>query len=99
MEEMNEVVRPSAKMRGYDTFLVIIKLDPMATVPDTARARPTYLSSTMKNKNEVSDEGDGAVWEAWPRLVLCVPTLSVSSVRKEISVIIIFNKIVIKGYI
>jgi hypothetical protein len=27
----------------------MIKLDPMATVPDTARARPTYLSSTMKN--------------------------------------------------
>lgn len=40
--------------RSYDckeatgTFFVIIKLDPMATVPDTARARPTYLSSTMK---------------------------------------------------
>ena len=31
------------------TFLVIIKLDPMATVPDTARARPIYLSSTMRN--------------------------------------------------
>jgi len=39
------------------TFFVMIKLDPMATVPDTARARPTYLSSTMK-----SDAG-GAVRE------------------------------------
>jgi hypothetical protein len=29
-------------------FLVIIKLDPMATVPDTANARPIYLSSSMK---------------------------------------------------
>jgi hypothetical protein len=38
------------------TFFVMIKLDPMATVPDTARARPTYLSSTMKNY--VSDEGE-----------------------------------------
>jgi hypothetical protein len=42
---MNEVVRLE---RAEDTFLVIIKLDPMATVPDTARARPIYLSSTMK---------------------------------------------------
>ncbi len=30
-------------------FLVMIKLDPMATVPDTARARPMYLSSSMKD--------------------------------------------------
>jgi len=32
----------------------MMKLDPMATVPDTARARPIYLSSTMK----------GGGWEA-----------------------------------
>lgn len=38
------------------TFFVMIKLDPMATVPDTARARPTYLSSTMKNN--VGGEGE-----------------------------------------
>lgn len=54
----NERGRPiNCKMRGYDTFLVIIKLDPMATVPDTARARPIYLSSTMKN--DVGDEEKG----------------------------------------
>lgn len=35
----------------------MIKLDPMATVPDTARARPTYLSSTMKN--DANGEGEG----------------------------------------
>ena len=69
MKGMNEVVRSTAKMRGYDTFLVIIKLDPMATVPDTARARPIYLSSTMKS--DVGDEGEGAAWEAWPGLELC----------------------------
>lgn len=41
------------------TFLVIIKLDPMATVPDTARARPIYLSSTMRNytNGEVRERG------------------------------------------
>ena len=43
------------------TFFVMIKLDPMATVPDTARARPTYLSSTMKSgaggEGERSGEG------------------------------------------
>ena len=62
--------------RSYDceeatgTFFVIIKLDPMATVPDTARARPTYLSSTMKKY--VGGEGGwlGGWWpsgirEAW----------------------------------
>ena len=39
------------------TFFVIIKLDPIATVPDTARARPIYLSSTMKN--DAGGEGEG----------------------------------------
>lgn len=34
---------------GVFTFLVIIKLDPMATVPDTARASPMYFSSSMTN--------------------------------------------------
>jgi len=36
----------------------MIKLDPMATVPDTARARPTYLSSTMKNNTGGEGEGE-----------------------------------------
>jgi hypothetical protein len=34
----------------------MIKLDPMATVPDTARARPTYLSSTMNS--DAGGEGE-----------------------------------------
>jgi hypothetical protein len=54
---MNEVVRSTAKMRGYNTFLVIIKLDPMATVPDTARARPIYLSSTMRTRWMMRERG------------------------------------------
>lgn len=32
------------------TFLVIIKLVPIKTDPDTARAIPMYLSSTMKRE-------------------------------------------------
>jgi hypothetical protein len=46
------------KERISRTFFVIIKLDPMATVPDTARARPTYLSSTMKNNAGGEEEGE-----------------------------------------
>jgi hypothetical protein len=45
------------KERISRTFFVIIKLEPMATVPDTARARPTYLSSTMKK--DAGGEGEG----------------------------------------
>lgn len=42
----------------------MIKLDPMATVPDTARARPTYLSSTMKNY--AGGEGERSGQDACP---------------------------------
>jgi hypothetical protein len=68
---MNEVVRLE---RAEDTFLVIIKLDPMATVPDTARARPIYLSSTMKKYG--CDEGEGLLREAWPDVSIRQTTLS-----------------------
>jgi hypothetical protein len=49
------------KERIPRTFFVMIKLDPMATVPDTARARPTYLSSTMKSdaNGEEREKGRG----------------------------------------
>jgi hypothetical protein len=43
---MNEVVRLAIE-RAECTILVIIKLDPMATVLDNARARPIYLSSNI----------------------------------------------------
>jgi hypothetical protein len=45
---------------------VIIKLDPMATVPDTARARPTCLSSTMKIDAGGEGEWSGKEWP-WRR--------------------------------
>ena len=51
---MNEIVRLAIE-RAECTILVIIKLDPMATVLDNARARPIYLSSTMRNYR--NDEG------------------------------------------
>jgi len=51
---VNEVVRLAIE-RAECTILVIIKLDPMATVLDKARARPIYLSSTMRNYR--NDEG------------------------------------------
>lgn len=55
VETLGEVRgRPTKKggLRGH-AFLVIIKLDPMATVPDTASARPMYLSSSMVDLWEV----------------------------------------------
>ena len=48
------------------TFFVIIKLEPMATVPDTARARPTYLSSTMKRDAGGEGEGERSGEKLWP---------------------------------
>ena len=55
------------KERISRTFFVMIKLDPMATVPDTARARPTYLSSTMKNDADGNGEGERSGRERlWP---------------------------------
>lgn len=48
--------RPTAIERAECTILVIIKLDPMATVLDNARARPIYLSSTMRNYR--NDDGE-----------------------------------------
>lgn len=54
---MNEVVRLAIE-RAECTILVIIKLDPMATVLDNARARPIYLSSNMTNyRNDEGEEG------------------------------------------
>ena len=52
---MNEVARLAFE-RAECTILVIIKLDPMATVLDNARMRPIYLSSNMRNYRNVEGE-------------------------------------------
>ena len=49
---MNEVAQLAFE-RAECTILVIIKLDPMATVLDNARMRPIYLSSNMRNYRNV----------------------------------------------
>lgn len=70
--------RPTRKVE-YHAFLVIIKLDPMATVPDTAKARPIYLSSSMKGLVG----GERNMWEkAW----LVVNTQSATRLDKRIYV-------------
>lgn len=64
---------------------MIIKLDPMATVPDTAKARPIYLSSSMKGLVG----GERRLWEkAW----LVVNTQSATRLDKRIYVSIQHKK-------